>query len=114
MMMDPMMLFVKLDHQTVIGELKATGSRDADVLHAKRTSLQSPARMQKFAGATALVMGAVMTITIIGAVVGIPFLFIGWWMRRRGSRNVKTVERAFAEFTGSTASVAAGPALTHR
>jgi hypothetical protein len=29
-------------------------------------------------------------------------LILGWWMRRRGVRNLETVEAGYAEFLGSS------------
>jgi hypothetical protein len=58
----------------VIGFLKSAGSRDP---------------------------GALLTVTILGAFLGIPMLILGWWMRRRGVRNLETVEAGYAEFLGS-------------
>jgi hypothetical protein len=49
-----------------------------------------------------MVMGGLLTITILGAFIGIPLLILGWWMRRRGVRNLETVEAGYAEFLGSS------------
>jgi hypothetical protein len=49
-----------------------------------------------------MVMGGLLTVTILGAFLGIPMLILGWWMRRRGVRNLETVEAGYAEFLGSS------------
>ncbi len=49
-------------------------------------------------GTMCMAAGGLMTITIIMAIVGIPFLIFGWWMRRRAVSNIKTVEAVYAEY----------------
>jgi hypothetical protein len=96
--------FATLDREQVIGTLRAAGSRDPDVLDARRVSLLRGARLPKFAGTCVLVLGAVATLTILvtrtilGPSIGVPILAAGWWLRRRGVRNVATVEAAYREF----------------
>jgi hypothetical protein len=35
------------------------------------------------------------------AIIGIPLLIFGWWVRRRASRNIETIETTFAEYLTS-------------
>ena len=90
--------FLKLDKQNVIGRLKSSGARDADILHAEKDSLVSLAKFPKLAGIYVMVLGALLTVTILGAFMGIPLLFFGWWMMRRGKRNLVAVEEGYAEY----------------
>jgi hypothetical protein len=92
---------LKLDQQTVVGFLKSAGSRDPDILHTQKTHLISLAKFPKLAGIYIMVLGALLTITILGAFIGLPMLGIGWWMRRRGVRNLETVEAGYTEFLGT-------------
>jgi hypothetical protein len=50
------------------------------------------------AGTYIIVLGILCTVTILLAIIGIPLLFLGWWMRRRGSNNVAAVEAGFKEY----------------
>lgn len=93
--------FLKIDKPTAIGYLKAAGSRDPDVLHARKAELLSLAKFPKLAGIYVMVMGVLCTILILLAFIGIPLLVLGWWMMRRGKSNLVAVEEAYAEFTGS-------------
>lgn len=102
--------FLKLDHQTVLGYFKAAGTHDPDVLHSHRTALVSLGKFPKLAGIYVMVMGAVSTITILLAVIGIPLLVLGWWMYRRGVHNLETIEAAYAEFLGAAPQVPVGEA----
>jgi hypothetical protein len=103
--------FLKLDRETVIGQLKAAGSHDPDVLHSQRSSLVSLGKFPKLAGIYVMVMGGLLTITILGAFIGLPLLVLGWWMWRRGVRNLRVIDEAFAEFTGQTAETLEGGSL---
>lgn len=90
--------FLKLDKQIVLGELKSAGSRDPDILHSKKAQIMTLAKFPKHAGVYVMVMGAGCTAMILLAVIGIPLLFLGWWMRRRGIQNVAVVEDAWNDF----------------
>jgi hypothetical protein len=93
--------FLKLDHQTVLGYFKDVGTRDPDVLHSHHAALVTLGRFPKLVGIYVMVMGALTTVTILLAVLGIPLLFLGWWMYRRGVHNLETIEAAYAEFLGA-------------
>ena len=90
--------FLKLDRQQVLGYYKAAGTRDHDVLHGHHAHLMSLGRFPKASGIYVMVIGALMTITILGAFIGIPMLVLGWWMWRRGAGNLRTIESGYAEF----------------
>jgi hypothetical protein len=95
--------FLKLDRQSVIGYLKATQSKDPDVLHTQKAHLVSVAKFPKYVGVYLIVLGALMTVLIITAIIGIPLIGLGWWMRRRGVQNLEVVEAAYAEYAGVAA-----------
>jgi hypothetical protein len=92
--------FLKLDRQQVLGFFKDAGSRDPDILHTYRTSLVSLGRFPKLAGIYVMVMGGLLTITILGAFLGLPMLALGWWMWRRGVGNLKMIDTSYSEFIG--------------
>ena len=76
--------FLKLDTSQVLGYLKSTGTKDPDILHTQKASLMSLAKFPNYVGTYIMVMGALCTVLILLAFIGIPLLFPGWWMRRRG------------------------------
>jgi len=92
--------FLSLDHQTVLGYFKEAGTRDPDVLHSHKTALIRLGRFPKLAGIYVMLLGALLTITILGAFIGIPALLLGFWMWRRGIANLRTIETVYVEFTG--------------
>ena len=98
--------FLKLDKSQVIGYLKATGSRDPDVIHTQKTNLMSLAKFPKHVGVYLMVVGGLCTVLILLAFIGIPLIFLGWWMRRRGVKNVEMVENGYAEFMGTAPALA--------
>jgi hypothetical protein len=95
--------FLKLDKQMVLGFLKSTGSRDPDVLHTQKASLMSAARFPKMVGIYLMVLGGLMTIMILTAIIGIPMIGLGWWLRGRGVKNVQIVEETYNEYLGVVA-----------
>ena len=60
--------FTKMDKQSVIGVLKGTGSRDADVLHSQKNELLSPPKQLKLLGMICMGVGAFFTLTVILAI----------------------------------------------
>lgn len=90
-----------INKQQVTGALKATGSTDLDVLHSAKDELLGLSRILRIAGMVGMVFGVLVSLTLIGAIVGIPQFLVGWWLRHHGSKNVRLANEALAEFTGS-------------
>jgi hypothetical protein len=94
--------YASVDKQTIIGALKATGSRDPDVLHAKKVELYGWLKFARVLVIPLMLIGLVMSLMgIAGAVFGIPFLLLGYWLWRRVSRNMATIEAGYAEYISS-------------
>ena len=94
MIMGPL---TKLEKQEVIGMLKASGSRDKDVIATQKGQLLTLAKMPKWIGTVFMVGGGLASLTVILAVIGIPMVIFGWWIRRRGVSSVEAVEAGYAE-----------------
>ncbi|MGE3166131.1 MAG: hypothetical protein AB7O52_14585 [Planctomycetota bacterium] len=99
--------FLSLDQQRVVGFLRSIGTRDPDVLHAQKANLDSLAKFPKYVGVYLMVLGGLLTATVLGAFLGIPLLIFGWWVRRRGVRNIATVEAGYGEFMANSGAAAA-------
>lgn len=93
--------FSLMTRQQVLGVLKSTGSTDADVLAAAKEDLLQPMKFLKFMGIWAYVTGGLATVLILTAIIGVPLLLFGWWVRRRAKRNIETIETTFAEYLES-------------
>ncbi|HVW70019.1 MAG TPA: hypothetical protein VHB68_13665, partial [Steroidobacteraceae bacterium] len=93
--------FSKIDKQTVIGILKAVGSRDPDMLHAQKQKLLAPSKNLKTISYVLMGGGGLLTITVFAAFAGIPLGLFGIWVWRRSARNTAVVEAAFTEFLAS-------------
>ena len=93
--------FTKLDRQTVLGMLKAAGSRDPDVLHAQKQKMLAQPKQLKLLAIICVVVGAFFTITVVLAIAGIPSILFGWWTWRFGTRNIEAIEAGFADYAGS-------------
>jgi hypothetical protein len=61
------------------------------------------AKFPKYVGVYLMVLGGLMTVLIITAIIGIPLIGLGWWMRRRGVQNLEVVEAAYSEYAGVAA-----------
>jgi hypothetical protein len=51
-------------------------------------------------------MGIVACLTIIGAVIGIPAIAFGYWVRKRIKGNIAAAEEALAEYSASVGGTA--------
>lgn len=105
------MIVAKIDRQQVIGALKATGSSDPDVLYARKEEMLAPSKSMKLLGTAPIIMGVIMTLTIIGSVVGIPAICFGYFVRKRIRTNIQMAEAAFAEYTSALQSGTPAPAV---
>ena len=86
--------------EALLGALKATGSTDRDVLFAAKEEFASRYRPLRWFGIWALVSGALMTLLVLTAFLGIPLMGLGWWWLRRARRNAATIEATYAKYTG--------------
>jgi hypothetical protein len=91
------MVFAKLSHQQVIGSLRATGSTDPAVLFARKEELLSETKRFKLLGIVPIVIGAILTVTIIGAIVGVPMIVFGILVRKSYANNLKVADEALAQ-----------------
>lgn len=96
--------FAKLDRESVVGTLRASGSRDPDVMHAHKSALLETAKGPRLLGTVLLASGIVAALTVVLVPVAVPLMLAGWWLRRRGAVNVATVEAGFAEYVGRSGS----------
>jgi hypothetical protein len=93
--------FTKLDKQGVIGILKATGSRDPDVLHAQKERMLAHPKNLKMLAIICFACGGLLTLTIFMAFFGIPIVLFGWWLWNYSAKNITAVETGYAEYVGS-------------
>jgi hypothetical protein len=94
-----------------VGVLKATGSTDPDVLFAAKEEYGSTFATQRFQGLGLLITGALASLTIVLAIIGVPVAIFGWWFWRKGKRNVALVEAAYSHYLASLKQAAATPAV---
>jgi Family of unknown function (DUF5362) len=92
------MILAKLTHQQIIGTLRATGSTDPDILFAKKEELLSETKRLRLLGVVPLIVGTILTISLIGAIVGIPMLLVGFSVRSAYKHNIALTDSALAEY----------------
>jgi hypothetical protein len=93
---------VGISKQSVITALRATGTRDPDLLERKRIELRSAARTSWLAGGALLLLGAVLWVLGPGILAGVPVILAGAVFGHRGWRKVNAVEAGYAEFVNSS------------
>jgi ABC-type proline/glycine betaine transport system permease subunit len=89
--------------QEVVLALRSTGASDEDVLYAAKTEFAMPFRNQVIWGICLVTVGAVVSLTGIGALIGVPAAGFGLWMWRKGARNLDVIDSAFAQYQSSRA-----------
>jgi len=92
------MVIPELTSQQIIGALRSTGSKDRDILFAKKEELLAETRRLKLLGIVPMIIGGIMTCTIIGGIVGIPMLIFGHFVRKSYNHNIKVSDVTFAEY----------------
>lgn len=95
------MVIPKLSHQQVIGSLRATGSTDPDVLFARKEELLTETRRMKLLTIAPLIIGGILTVSLIGAIVGIPAMIFGYLVRKTYNNNIAIADGALAEYMQS-------------
>lgn len=90
-----------LDKQTVIGALKSTGSKDPDVLYAKKSELIQQSQGLRAYSWIQMVVGLLLCFTRAGAFVGVPLFLIGLWLRIKMGENLRIADAALAEYLES-------------
>lgn len=101
------MVIPKLSTQQVIGSLRATGSTDPDVLFARKEELLTETRRMKLLTIAPLIIGGILTVSLIGAIVGIPAMIFGYLVRKTYNSNIAIADGALAEYMQSIQSSAA-------
>ncbi len=91
----------KLDKSQVLGALRATGSTDPDILYARTEELLAETKSMRFLAFGGIGVGAVCTLTIFLAVLGIPLIVYGIWVKSNIKRNIGIAEAALAEYLTS-------------
>ena len=85
----------------VIGALKAANSTDTDVLLHVKEDLLDQYRPLKMMSWVPIICGALISLTVIGAIIGIPLIILGIFLRRKCTRNMATVESAYDDYLAS-------------
>ena len=93
---------MEISKQSVITALRATGTRDPDILERKRIALRATARGSWIAGGVLLLIGTALCFLPPGIAAGVPVILAGAGFGHRGWRNVSAVEAGYAEFVNSS------------
>jgi hypothetical protein len=90
--------FITIDQQTVFGTFKSSASHDPDVLYAQKETLLGPYKNLKRLAILCAVLGAFLTVTVFGAILGIPTMVGAWWLWRFQTKQCEAVEAGYAQY----------------
>lgn len=93
----------RIDSQQVTNALHATGSSDPDVLFACKEELLAGSRRLRATAAASIFGGAAISLTLFGAVVGVPAIRRGLAMKRCAAENARTVESTYRAYLAKAA-----------
>jgi hypothetical protein len=82
----------------VTAALDATASSDPDVLFARKEELLADARRMSFAACVEVVAGLAASLTIVGAIVGVPAIRRGLARRKAIAASVEAVESGYSAY----------------
>ncbi|HLV26586.1 MAG TPA: hypothetical protein VKZ41_09750 [Gemmatimonadales bacterium] len=97
---------ITVPQQQLVGALKATGSSDPDVLFAAKEATMKVQRQLKLVATGFMLFGAVLTITLLGAPVGLPLLIGAYWLRRKVARNLADADATYGSYVAHARSAA--------
>jgi hypothetical protein len=75
--------------------------KDPDVLLHVKEDLLEQYRPLKIMSWVPIICGALISLTVIGAIIGIPLIILGVFLRGKCKRNMATVESAYEEHLAS-------------
>jgi hypothetical protein len=93
--------FTPIDQQTVFGMFKSSASHDPDVLYAQKETLLAPYKNLKRLSIMSAVVGALFTVTVVVAILGIPLMLGAWWCWRFQAKNSRAVEAGYTQYLAS-------------
>lgn len=83
--------------QQILGALKATGSKDPDVLFAAKEGAVAQIKPLRTMSLIPIICGVLLSLTLIGAFVGIPFALFGAWLRWKVGKSLKLADETYRE-----------------
>ena len=89
--------------QQVTAAFEATGSSDPDVLFGRKEELLDGARSMSRAATAQIIGGLALSLTIVGAVVGVPTIRRGLAARKNIAESKHVVECAYREYLAKIA-----------
>lgn len=87
-----------LNYDEAMGRFRATGARDPQVVASLAASLRATPNLIKWASIAMLIPGIATTLTIVGAIIGIPILIICGIMISKASRTLGVIKLAQEDY----------------
>lgn len=89
------------------GYIAQAGTGNPVVLEARRQELLQRQQPAKIGSLAFLVIGGILTITIIGAILGIPMLAIAGWVQWKVRGNLRVIDDAYRALVSAPAAARA-------
>lgn len=86
---------ISLTPEFVTGYLRQAGSSDPTALESRRQELIQRQQPMRLGSLAFIVLGAILTISIIGAILGLPMLAISGWVHWKARTNLQTIDAAW-------------------
>lgn len=91
-------MFLSFSEQNVFAAFKMTNSKDPDVLATAKDTMLAQAKIGKVVFWIFLVSGVAISLTIIGAIFGIPLIVVSYFINKRVKNGKKTIEDAYKKY----------------
>lgn len=92
-----------LSYDEAMGRFRATGARDPQVVASVAASARSTPNIVKWASIAMLIPGVATTLTIFGAIIGIPILIICGIMISKANGSIRAIRRAQHDYLNQVA-----------
>lgn len=84
--------------QNVLAALKMTNSKDPDILASTKDAMLGQAKIGKIVFWVFLISGIAISLTIIGAIFGIPMIIVSYFINKRVKNGKKTIEDTYKKY----------------
>lgn len=87
-----------LDYDEAMGKFRATGARDPQVVASVAAAARTTPNLIKWVSIVMLIPGIGATLTIFGAIIGIPLLIVCGIMISKANRTLGAIKLAQEEY----------------
>ena len=94
---------LNLTPEYVTGFITQAGTGNPVVLESRRQELVQRLQPAKIGSLAFLVIGGILTVTIIGAILGIPMMAVAGWVHWKVRNGLKVIDEAYRALASAPA-----------